>query len=196
MKKYQIIIHAIQKFTKFGSKSFTLDELASGLGISKKTIYKYFNTKEELVRESVQYLLEKFLTEISDLNTSSDDSIETIILIYKKGFEYLKHFKPSFLFGLKKYYPNAFKEFYSFRNYLVTKLIFDLLNASKNNGDIRKDVNIKLVCDILFLRIDDVLFSETSLFNKYSESEILNHLIINSLRGITSKNYTNKFYIE
>ncbi len=38
-------------FLKLGFKSVTMDDIASELGVSKKTIYKYFKNKEELVHE-------------------------------------------------------------------------------------------------------------------------------------------------
>src|SRR5690606_33388855 len=40
-----LLEHAIENFTKFGSKRFSMDELAQSLGISKKTIYKQFGSK-------------------------------------------------------------------------------------------------------------------------------------------------------
>ena len=42
--KCELMKTAIDSFTKFGSKRYTLDELASSIGISKKTIYKHFRS--------------------------------------------------------------------------------------------------------------------------------------------------------
>ena len=36
--KKDILAYAIENFTKFGSKRFSMDELAKSLGISKKTL--------------------------------------------------------------------------------------------------------------------------------------------------------------
>ena len=191
--KKELVEFGVVQFTKFGSKSFTLDELANELGISKKTIYKYFKTKECLVIECVLYLLERFSKEIEDLEVSTNDPLEKIILIYKRGFEHLKYVKPSFLYGLKRHYPRAFEQFEKFKENLVTEIIFKLLIDAKNKGFLKKDVNLELVCEIYFLRLDNVAFTETSLFDKYTEEDILHNLIINNLRGIVTAGYTNQF---
>jgi len=192
ISKTELIECAITKFTMFGSKRVTLDELSHELGISKKTIYKYFKTKEDLVAESVLYLLQSFSKEIESYNFDNDP-LEKVILIYKKGFEYLKYFKPSFLFGLKKYYPSVYILFEKFRDELINEKILKLLSEAKTKGFIKKDVNLELVCKIYFLSLDNVVFSETSLFDEYTEKDLLQHLIINNLRGIVSNGYTNQF---
>ena len=47
--KEELLKCSIAKFTQYGSKHVTLDELAKELGISKKTIYTFFKNKEDLV---------------------------------------------------------------------------------------------------------------------------------------------------
>ncbi len=55
--KAELLKCAITKFTQCGSKHVTLDDLASTLGISKKTIYTFFKNKEDLVSASLESLL-------------------------------------------------------------------------------------------------------------------------------------------
>ncbi|WP_339666832.1 TetR/AcrR family transcriptional regulator [Maribacter arcticus] len=55
--KAELLAYSITKFTQFGSKHVTLDELANELGISKKTIYTFFDNKEDLVTSSLESLL-------------------------------------------------------------------------------------------------------------------------------------------
>ena len=47
----QIITNATELFLSKGFKSVTMDDLASSMGMSKKTIYTYFKTKNILVNE-------------------------------------------------------------------------------------------------------------------------------------------------
>ena len=53
-KRLEIIERASSVYMKYGVKSVTMDDLARELGISKKTIYKYFDDKSELVRSIVE----------------------------------------------------------------------------------------------------------------------------------------------
>jgi len=113
--KAQLLQCAITKFTRFGSKHVTLDDLATELGISKKTIYSFFKNKEDLVKSSLESLLNEYKTDINKIvNSNGKDPVLCVILIYRRGFEYLKYFKPSFIFVIYKYYPKACLLFDSF----------------------------------------------------------------------------------
>lgn len=193
--KSDLLECSILNFTQYGSKRFTLDELASSLGISKKTIYKYFDTKEDLVSQSLSYLLNKYLADIEGIvKDTTDDPLVKIILIYKKGFDYLKHFKPSFLFGIKKYYPKADKVFNDFSAQMVHGTILSLLTEAKEQGYLKDKVQIKLICDLYFLRIDNIAFKNDNLFDLYSNEVLLQHLIVFNLKGIVVEGYGNRFF--
>ncbi|MBJ7880942.1 TetR/AcrR family transcriptional regulator [Gelidibacter salicanalis] len=196
-RKSDLLECSILNFTQFGSKRFTLDELARSLGISKKTIYKYFDNKEDLVTQSLSYLLDKYLAEIDTIvSDANEDPIVKIILIYKKGFEYLKHFKPSFLFGIKKYYPKADKVFTHFSEQLVHGTILSLLKNALDKGLLQKHVQINLICDLYFMRIDNIAFKNDNLFDVYSSDAILQHLIIFNLKGVVIDGYKNRFFVS
>ena len=148
--KKELLECAKANFTKFGSKRITLDELAKTLGISKKTIYVHFKNKEALVNKSVASLINDYKLDINDIvKNNANDDILTIILIYKRGFEYLRYFKPSFIFGLKKYYPKAYTIFDDFRKELAFSTILNLLKNAKEKGVILPNVNLKLVIELV-----------------------------------------------
>jgi AcrR family transcriptional regulator len=48
--KEKILDVAAKLIQQYGLKKFTVDEIASQLKISKKTIYKYFESKDDLIR--------------------------------------------------------------------------------------------------------------------------------------------------
>ena len=76
-------------FRHFGFKKTTVDEVAAELGISKKTIYKAFNSKEDIFRfiigrkaESRKALVED---EIKELDTATE-KLEAMIRINFREF--------------------------------------------------------------------------------------------------------------
>ncbi|WP_289044574.1 TetR/AcrR family transcriptional regulator [uncultured Olleya sp.] len=192
--KTQLLQCAITKFTRFGSKHVTLDDLATELGISKKTIYSFFKNKEDLVKSSLESLLNEYKTDINRIvNSNGKDPVLCVILIYRRGFEYLKYFKPSFIFGLQKYYPKASLLFDNFSEELAHKTIQDLLIEAQVKGDIRPEIDIELIVRIYFFRIDNLVFKENNLFEIYTKEALFKHLVLYNLKGITSDNYTNKY---
>ncbi|MGG5486460.1 TetR/AcrR family transcriptional regulator [Gaetbulibacter sp. PBL-D1] len=194
ISKEELLECSVANFTTFGSKRFTMDELAHCLGISKKTIYKYYSSKEELVIASVTCLIDSFNENIKEIIAKEQDPLSCIILLYKRGFEYLKHFKPSFIFGLKKYYPEANKVFDDFRDEFVNEIIYGLLQKAQVFKFISSDVNIKLFCELYFKRFEEIAFKDNTLFDTYSNDELLNHFVIFSLKGIINSDYENPHF--
>ena len=73
--KDQIVNKAIELFLQYGFKSVTIDDLAIKMSISKKTIYSYFQTKEELVETSVMRHFNEITNKIIHISKYSKDPI-------------------------------------------------------------------------------------------------------------------------
>ena len=52
--KEHIIQQSLSLFLKKGVKQVNMDEVATNLGISKKTLYVHFDNKQDLVHHSLQ----------------------------------------------------------------------------------------------------------------------------------------------
>ncbi|WP_178986615.1 TetR/AcrR family transcriptional regulator [Winogradskyella helgolandensis] len=186
---------SIEQFTQYGSKHVTLDDLARELGISKKTIYSFFKNKEDLVSSSVESIINEYKEDIDRIIISNaNDPVLSVMLIYKRGFQYLQYFKPSFIFGIEKYYPKANKLYNDFIEALANSIVLDLLKKGKALGAIEKDINLELVVKLYFYRVDHLIFKENNLFESHSESELFKHLVTNNLRGIIAKDYSNSYF--
>ncbi|WP_405574108.1 TetR/AcrR family transcriptional regulator [Winogradskyella sp. Asnod2-B02-A] len=186
---------SIEQFTQFGSKHVTLDDLANELGISKKTIYSFFKNKEDLVTSSLETIINEYKEDIDRIIISNgNDPVLSVMLIYQRGFQYLKYFKPSFIFGIEKYYPKANKLYKDFIEELANSIVLDLLKKGKALGDIKKDIDVELVVKIYFFRIDNMVFKKDNLFETYSEEALFKHLVIYNLKGIIASNYSNSYF--
>lgn len=192
--KADLLKCSITMFTQCGSKHVTLDEIATTLGISKKTIYTFFDNKEDLVASSLESLLNAYKEDINRIiSSNAKDPILCVVLIYKRGFTYLKYFTPSFLFDLQKYYPKAGQVLDDFTEELSTILIFNLLQKAQEAGDIKQEINIELIVKIYFFRIDNLVFKENNLFEVFSQEALFRHLVLYNLKGIITSNYSNSY---
>lgn len=183
-QKSEIISLAAENFIQFGSKHITMDGLATLLGISKKTIYKHFSSKEDLVVESINLQIFEFKKDVTPIFDTEESSLNKIITIYDVVFDYILKFKPSFIFGLQKYYPEAYKIYKDFTRSFVNKTMVQLLNEAQQNSEIRSDVNIELFAQLYFWDLETRLYGTDKLFESYSKETLLEYMIINNLRGI------------
>lgn len=168
-----------------------MDDVANSLGISKKTIYVHFKNKKELVEQSVDYLLNRVRAEIDVYYNSkafANKPFERIEEIYRVGLKELRNLSPSFLYGLQKYYPEAYVLFNNFRGEVVWTYVWELLMEARDKGQIREGINLKLVCELFLLRIDNIILPFNEFFENYSTDELLEHLVVVPLQGIKKKN--------
>lgn len=104
----KIIDKAGDMFLTYGFKSVTMDDIAREMGISKKTIYKYFDNKDHLVDETVTYVQIAIDNVIADIMKQGYNAIEENFAIKNVFKNMFKNAKTSPMFQLKKYYPETF----------------------------------------------------------------------------------------
>src|SRR3970040_383672 len=83
-EKEKILYFTHAKFITEGFYKTTMDEIAKDLQISKKTIYKHFESKEDLLEavcDSRIEMIHRFMDEIID---SGDDSITKFLKILNR----------------------------------------------------------------------------------------------------------------
>lgn len=90
MKKQQIIEAARKLFHKFGFKKVSMDEIALEANVTKKTIYMYFSSKEELLKYFIDEEINNMKQIIEEEESKNFDFMETVnntiykLLKYKK----------------------------------------------------------------------------------------------------------------
>lgn len=95
MKKDQVIEAARELFHQFGFKKVSMDEIAAKAGVTKKTIYMYFSSKEELLKYFIQEEILNMEKIVRNIESKNLDFFETVnqavyaILQYRKKREFL-----------------------------------------------------------------------------------------------------------
>lgn len=104
-----IILAAISEFKDKGLK-FTMDDIARCLGISKKTIYTVFLSKEEIMDAVADYVYAQIKCKEQEIFDRDDDvvnKIHDIIIALPDGYRELDFRK---LDGLKEKFPNIYRK--------------------------------------------------------------------------------------
>ncbi len=108
--KESILQKAGDIFLTYGFKSVTMDDIANEMGVSKKTIYKYFSNKEQLVDESTLVVQEKVDEILKEITLAGYNAIEENFVIKNVFKEMFKKAKTSPMFQLKKSYPETYNK--------------------------------------------------------------------------------------
>lgn len=94
-KKQQLISAAYNAFYQFGFTASGIDSIIKDAGVSKKTLYNHFESKNELIREVINYYVEQFeifiTAEFSELDLVPTEKVLYVFDATKKWVSKTKH---------------------------------------------------------------------------------------------------------
>src|SRR5690606_24782949 len=180
----KIIHKAVDLYLTFGFKSVTMDDIANEMGISKKTIYQYFENKTVLVEESVMYLFETISCGIEHIREQDNNPIEEIYEIKKFLMLNLKDEKSSPQYQLEKYYPKIFKNIKDKQYCVMQECVTCNLQRGIDSGLFRDSINVEFISKIYFTCM--MALKDKALFplDHFSMQALMDNYLEYHLRGI------------
>lgn len=115
--KERIINEATRMFAEMGIKSVRMDDIAVACGISKRTLYETFSDREDLIRQSIYYHIERHEQDMQEKMAQAENVIEEFWIMFGHGSEFRASTKMVTI-DLIKFYPQIFDEV--MRNYHET----------------------------------------------------------------------------
>ncbi len=137
-------------FLKYGFKSVTMDDIANELGISKKTIYKYFNNKVELVDDAISHLHQSMHKTINEICEMGFNAIEENFEIKKMFKDMFKNSNDSPMYQLQKYYPQTFKKIISNEFSMFKDCIANNIEKGIAQGLYLESLDLELITKFYF----------------------------------------------
>jgi len=170
--KEKIIIKANDLFLNLGFKSLTMDDIANEMGISKKTIYKYFKNKEILVDNCVTYLHENISLTICEITNQGYNAIEENFVIKNMFKDVFEKSNTSPMYQLQKYYPNIFKKLMANEFKMFEECVGTNIKKGIEEGLYRKDIEAFVILKFYFILVfgihDDTVFK----YENYKVNEL------------------------
>jgi len=171
-------------FLNLGFKSVTMDEIANGLGVSKKTIYKYFKNKTELVAAVTDIMFISICEGIDMICALDKNPIEEIFDIKRFVMANLKDEKSSPQYQLQKYYPKIYVDITKKQFEVMQDCVVDNLNNGIKQGLYRKEIDIEFISRIYFNGMTSIKNKDLFPLNNYSMNTLMNNYLDYHLRGI------------
>ena len=121
-EKWELMLEQIKVlFFEYGIKNLNMDDISHKLGISKKTLYRFVKSKEDLLTRLFEYDQKKWVESMNLLGAESDNAIETLFKVSLMVYEEMKRFNPMILFELRKYYESLYNEFNTQRLAIISR---------------------------------------------------------------------------
>lgn len=152
-QKCHIIRTAGELFFRLGIRSVSIDDICRELGMSKKTFYVYFASKDELIAQMLQANLDYMAGKMEELLKLQD--FRQLVKVFLKRQEAERNDVrrvPQLVYDLKKYYPRQFSDFQVQCFEMQKKYIMQYLELGVAQGLVRANLNIELTA-VLFAKI-------------------------------------------
>ena len=168
-KLQSILDKTIELFYEFGIRNLNMDDISRSLGISKKTLYHYVKSKEDLIEKFFYYDQMKWDKEMEKVFKDDLNAIEILIQVSLKVFDEMGRFNPKLKFELKKYYEPIFQQFMVRKQNHIFSQISKNIEKGIAEGLYRSDINVDLVAglyvrNLVLMHNEDFCFVENITF--------------------------------
>lgn len=182
--KERIIRKASELFCQYGIRSVSMDELASSLGISKRTIYEIFEDKEEILLSVISTMKTRRRSDFEALVSKANNVIEVFLAIID-----IHQTVPSccdrFYDDIHRYYPRV-SRFIHDVNKANNRKMRAFLKSGIEQGYVRDDLNVKVAAFLVEESTFTYTFANQRKRPKFSYSDLFYTMMINFLRGIAT----------
>lgn len=148
-EKEKISNYSQDLFFKSGFYKITMDEIAKGLRISKKTIYKHFPSKKNLLEAIVNSFLLSTQSRILKNIGEQENAILKMKALSELFAELSLKMNRKMLYDLQIHMPELWKTVESFREKLIRNIWEDIINQGKKEGYIVNKPNDIIITFIL-----------------------------------------------
>ena len=184
--KERIANKAHELFMRYGIRSVSMDEVASQLGMSKKTIYQFYADKDALVADVIDIELNASQCECTRHKAKSENAIHEVFMAVDMLQEVLTKMNPNVLFDLEKYHPVAYKKHNEFKNKFLHTIIKENMEWGKREGLYREEVNTEIMARFRLAATYLVFNPEMFPMGKNGLSTVVTEITDNFLYGMAT----------
>lgn len=173
-------------FFRNGIRGVTMDDVASHLGISKKTLYQYVESKDDLIDGILEhhFTCRQHLADV--LSQQSANAIEEFLRVLAHNLREVERMGNNLIHDLFKYHHAAWQRIQQFRqDYLVGWVLANIERGRREGvyrGEFNAVITARLHVAAIMTVFDPAWFPEES----FPRPDVLRTFTIQFLHGIVS----------
>lgn len=184
-------------FFRDGFSRVTTEEIARELGISKKTLYQHFASKDELLRASVmemQHEIEAAVQEI--VGDRRRDFLEKLHDLLATVARLMSRIQRPFIEDIPRKAPELWREVEEFRQRVIFGELAKLIMQGSKKGMIRRDVDPQLFVMMFLATLQSVLSPHAIAQMSLSAAEVFQTIVGVFMQGVLTDEARTRFTIE
>jgi AcrR family transcriptional regulator len=184
--KERIQAKADELFMQYGIRSISMDDIAAGLAMSKKTLYQFFADKDELVDAVVDKEIKKGQCDCVACRQQSKDAVDEIFITMEFIAEQFRNMNPMVLYDLEKFHVASFQKFLKHKNEFLLEVIRKNLERGIKEELFRPEINVDVMSKF---RLESMMIAFNMLVfppRKYNLVDVTQEIIEHYLYGLAT----------
>jgi len=190
----RILQKAFSLFLSRGFTRVTTQDIASALGISKKTLYKYYSSKHEIVSTAIEQNLEglgaRFDVIMQHREWGFNEKFVRVLMLIQKQVGSISEI---FLEDMARHIPDVWEKIDNFRRNRVLGVLHQLLIQGQTEGAVRNDLHLEAVLFLLFGTINNSITPERLLQAGFPLEKIFTTMIDLFYKGLLTQQGVQNF---
>ena len=183
MNEIIILQTAFRLFTTQGIQLYTMDSIAGQLAISKKTLYRFFTSRHDLVQQVCKQVITVYNQAMEEADNETD-KLQRVLRYMAVNVDFCKKTSVVFFADLQKHYPAEYTTLTNELNRITEPRLLKVLEQGIVEGVFRGSLHPKLVVTILQQHIKKDYEFAAELVNDYSKDEVFRQAMYLFLYGI------------
>lgn len=186
-RRLYYISRIAEVFQEYGFSNLKVEEIAFLLGITKKTLYNYFDSKKEMLESVVDYISKTRMTKLRNKFVCFSNPIDSLVYIGQHLFsvsqEYCSRMQPQLpQIGSSAVIQNIFKER---RDELLEIVTFNF-NKGVYLGIFDSDLDVNLASSYYIFHLENLFITQNTLRSLIVNNKQVSQLLYYQLKGSCS----------
>jgi AcrR family transcriptional regulator len=195
-QKSRIIEAARTKFLSMGFSKVTMDELVGQLGISKKTMYQHFKSKDDLVTAVLETQLVYMSGNIKNIIDAPVDFIEKLNTLWVFVGNTLSAISRQFQDDIRRFRPELWQRVEDVRRKNVFGNLRNLIEEGQRHGMLREDVNVEIVVAMFQDAVQGIINPEVLVRHPFSAADAMRAIMLILFEGILTDSARNSYRMK
>lgn len=181
--KFKIMRKAMQLFKQKGIKAVRMDDIATTLSISKRTLYEIYATKEDLLFECVKLDADDLSKRIQDYTMIAENELDIAVTYFRFKFSDLDSLSSEFISEIKRY--TSVMDFLKKHHEEQQRNTVEFIHKCVESGFFVPNIDYNIIQELC-----DEIFNSgiiTKLSAKYTLREIFYNYFVVLLRGFCTE---------
>jgi AcrR family transcriptional regulator len=180
MLKEHIIAMALELFARNGIRKVSMDDVARKAGVSKRTLYEFFDDKETLLVQMLDANFNRAGEYFARLAKETYTALEIVLLFNEKLMDKPVWFCEEFYRDIRRYPEACERMMRNKQNFL--DMAMSLLKQGVREGVFCPDIDFDLIALLAREQLD--MSQPSGTFCKYNHADVHNTLFLIFIRGI------------